>query len=76
VFIVAHRLSTVRHCDKIVVLDEGNIAEAGTHAELIDRNGYYARLHGYQSHSPVIRSLGSPLGNTVASPSSGAGLDL
>ncbi len=75
VFIVAHRLSTVRHCDKIVVLGKGNIVEAGTHAELMDINGYYARLHGYQSHSPVIRSLGSPLGG-IASPSSRAGLDL
>lgn len=57
VFIIAHRLSTVRHCDQIVVLDKGRIVEAGTHDELLDVNGYYARLYGYQNHSPVIRPL-------------------
>ncbi len=57
VFIIAHRLSTVRHCDQIVVLENGRIVESGTHDELLDVNGYYARLYGYQNHSPVIRSL-------------------
>ena len=58
VFIIAHRLSTVRHCDRIVVLDRGRIAESGSHDELLAAEGYYARLYGYQNHSPVIRSLG------------------
>jgi ATP-binding cassette, subfamily B, bacterial len=42
--VIAHRLSTVRHADLLVVLDRGRLAEIGTHTELVDRNGLYARL--------------------------------
>jgi ABC-type bacteriocin/lantibiotic exporter with double-glycine peptidase domain len=42
--VVAHRLSTVRHCDRILVIDGGTIAEEGTYDELIERNGVFAEL--------------------------------
>lgn len=47
--IIAHRLSTIQHADKIIVIDEGRIAEQGTHEQLIDRKGIYAKLIEMQS---------------------------
>jgi ATP-binding cassette subfamily B protein len=47
--LVSHRFSTVRNADLIVVVDDGRIAEVGSHAELIERNGLYAELFGLQA---------------------------
>ena len=47
-FVIAHRLSTVRRADVILVLDDGRIVEQGTFAELVARGGHFARLHATQ----------------------------
>ena len=47
--VIAHRLSTIHNADKIIVVDHGRIAEEGTHAELMARNGIYAKLIEMQS---------------------------
>lgn len=43
--IVAHRLSTIKHCDKIVLIEKGNILEQGTHLELLDKKGIYYKMY-------------------------------
>jgi ABC-type multidrug transport system fused ATPase/permease subunit len=42
--VIAHRLSTVRNADRVVVLEKGKVVEAGTHTELMDTHGLYSRL--------------------------------
>ncbi len=54
VFIIAHRLSTVRQADRIFVIDKGEIIEQGTHRELLGLNGYYARLQSHQDGSIAV----------------------
>ncbi|MBN0712859.1 lipid ABC transporter permease/ATP-binding protein, partial [Pseudomonas aeruginosa] len=43
--VIAHRLSTIEKADLILVMDQGQIVERGSHAELLAQNGHYARLH-------------------------------
>jgi ATP-binding cassette subfamily B protein len=52
--VVAHRLATVRHADRIVVLDEGRVVETGTHTELVEAGGLYARLAALQFTEALV----------------------
>ena len=47
-FVVAHRLSTIQTADRILVMEDGNIIEQGTHTELLARGGFYSRLYESQ----------------------------
>ncbi len=57
VFIIAHRLSTVRQADRIIVMEKGRIIESGTHEQLLALKQHYAMLHDYQNFSPSIRKV-------------------
>ncbi len=62
-FIIAHRLSTVQHADKILVMQDGAIAEEGTHAELYTRGGLYREIYELQlrPQEEVLLEVASPL---------------
>ena len=53
---IAHRLSTIRNADLILVIHEGKVAESGTHAQLLAKDGIYARMHKVQSDTDKIKS--------------------
>ena len=54
VFIIAHRLATVRHADLILVLEQGEIVESGTHSDLLALNGRYASFHSQQFAESIV----------------------
>lgn len=54
VIAIAHRLSTIAHMDRLIVMDHGKIIEDGTHAELLEQGGVYAKLWGMQSNGFLI----------------------
>ena len=75
VFIIAHRLRTVRMAHRILVIDQGRLVEQGPHADLIRRGGYYARLHQLQDSDSSGLGAAGPGGLAEApqSPAPAAG---
>ena len=59
VVVVAHRLSTVRQADCIIVLDKGRVVESGTHEQLLAHEGYYAKLLDGEERGDLERGAGS-----------------
>jgi ATP-binding cassette, subfamily B, multidrug efflux pump len=51
-FVIAHRLSTVRHADQVVVIDKSRLVEHGTHSQLLEKGGVYADLYNRQFYTP------------------------
>ena len=57
-FAIAHRLSTLRSANRLVVLDDGKIAEMGTHAELMERQGIFYKLVTTQQETTSVMAVG------------------
>jgi subfamily B ATP-binding cassette protein MsbA len=55
--VIAHRLSTVQHADRLVVMNRGRIEEIGTHAELLKKGGLYTRLYQMQFQPTQLEPL-------------------
>ncbi len=64
-FVIAHRLSTIRRANRIIVIENGKIAEQGTHAELLKMHGHYYRLytqqfrHELETQYGLVEAVGS-----------------
>jgi ATP-binding cassette subfamily B protein len=63
--IIAHRLTTIKNCDIILVLDKGEIVESGSHEELLGINGYYHRLWNMQQGNFIIKDEKNDEGKSV-----------
>ena len=58
-FVVAHRLSTIRRADRILVIEDGRITEMGNHAELLREGGHYYRLYTQQFRQELEQHYGA-----------------
>jgi ATP-binding cassette subfamily B protein len=58
--IITHRIFSLLHFDKVIVLDDGNIVEQGTHTDLLQQNGFYAEMYARQQQKEGYESINEP----------------